>query len=399
MTNKGMKRVRRGRWGWSVTAMAAGLAAGLLIGLFPLHGHAIETKARQALLIDMQTGAVMFEKNADEPMAPASMTKIMTVYLLFDRLKKGELRLNDTMTITENAWSRGGAASQGSTMFLKAGDRVRVEDLIHGIIVQSGNDASIAVAEGLAGSEPAFAEEMNRRAREIGMINTHFRNASGLPEPDHVTTARDLAVLAKRTIEDFPEYYNFYSEREFFYNSIRQGNRNPLLYKSGGGDGLKTGHTKISGYGLTASAIRGGRRLILIINGLASMQDRSDEALRLLDYGFHEFENVQLFKAGEEVARAQVWYGETADVPLVSQRDILVTLPRTARPSMNVVVSYTGPVPAPIAPGQPLAVLKIGAPGVGPMQQPLVAGAPVEKLGIFGRLVFAIRHLTGSLAG
>ena len=378
--------------------MAVGLAAGLLTGLFPLPGHAIETKARQALLIDMQTGAVLFEKNADEPMAPASMTKIMTVYLLFDRLKKGELRLNDTLTISENAWSKGGAASQGSTMFLKVGDRVRVEDLLHGIIVQSGNDASIAVAEGLAGSETAFAEEMNRRAREIGMRNTHFRNASGLPEPDHLTTARDLAVLAKRTIEDFPEYYNFYSEREFFYNSIRQGNRNPLLYKAGGADGLKTGHTKASGYGLAASAIRGGRRLILIVNGLASMQDRSDEAQRLLDHGFHEFENVQLFKAGEEVARAQVWYGETREVPLVSQRDILVTLPRTARANINVVVSYSGPVPAPIAQGQPLAVLRIGAPGAGPMEQPLVAGAPVEKLGVFGRLVFAIRHLTGSLA-
>ena len=379
--------------------MAVGLAAGLLTGLAPLPSHAIETKARQALLIDMQTGAVMFEKNADEPMAPASMTKIMTVYLLFDRLKKGELRLNDTMMISENAWSKGGAASQGSTMFLKTGDRVRVEDLLHGIIVQSGNDASIAVAEGLAGSENAFAESMNRRAREIGMRNSNFRNASGLPEADHLTTARDLAVLAKRTIEDFPEFYNFYSEREFVYNSIRQGNRNPLLYKAGGADGLKTGHTKASGYGLTASAIRGGRRLILIINGLASIQDRSEEAQRLLDYGFHEFENVQLFKAGEEVAKADVWYGAMREVPLVSQRDILFTLPRTARPGITVVVSYTGPVPAPIAAGQQLAVLKMSAPGVGAMEQPLVAGAPVEKLGVFGRLVFAIAHLVGSLAG
>ncbi|MFZ1414542.1 MAG: D-alanyl-D-alanine carboxypeptidase family protein [Defluviicoccus sp.] len=398
MTNQRQKLARRGRLRWSLAVMAVGLAAGLLAGLVPLPGHAIETKARQALLVDMQTGAVMFEKNADEPMVPASMTKIMTVYMLFDRLKKGELRLNDTMTISENAWSKGGAASQGSTMFLKTGDRVRVEDLLHGIIVQSGNDASIAVAEGLAGSESAFAEEMNRRAREIGMRNSNFRNASGLPEADHLTTARDLAVLAKRTIEDFPEFYNFYSEREFFYNSIRQGNRNPLLYKAGGGDGLKTGHTKASGYGLTASAIRGGRRLILIINGLASMQDRGEEAQRLLDYGFHEFENVQLFKAGEEVAKADVWYGAAREVALVSQRDILVTLPRTARPGMNVVVSYTGPVPAPIAAGQQLAILKMSAPGVGAMEQPLVAGAPVEKLGVFGRLVFAITHLVGSLA-
>lgn len=394
-----MTRAREGHLRWSLVIMAVGLAVGLLAGLTPQRCHAIETKARQALLIDMQTGAVMFEKNADEPMGPASMTKIMTVYMLFDRLKKGELRLNDTLTISENAWSKGGAASQGSTMFLKVGDRVRVEDLLHGIIVQSGNDASIAVAEGLAGSETAFAEEMNRKAREIGMRNSHFRNASGLPEPDHLTTARDLALLARHTIEDFPEYYNFYSEREFFYNSIRQGNRNPLLYKAGGADGLKTGHTKTSGYGLTASAIRGGRRLILVINGLASMQERSDEAQRLLDYGFHEFENVPLFKAGEEVAKAEVWYGEAREVPLVTQRDILVTLPRTARPGMNVVVRYTGPVPAPIAQNQPLAVLKIDTPGVGPIEQSLVAGTPVERLGVFGRLVFAIKHLAGSLAG
>lgn len=376
------------------------LLAALFGCIAPVLAHAVETRARQALLLDMQTGAVMFEKNADEPMGPASMTKIMTTYLVFDRLKKGQMKLSDTVTISENAWSKGGAASQGSTMFLKAGDKVRVEDLLHGIIVQSGNDASIALAEAVAGSETAFADEMTRRAREIGMRSTTFRNSSGLPETDHITTARDLAVLARRTIEDFPEYYSFYGEKEFVYNNIRQGNRNPILYKvGGGGDGLKTGHTRTSGYGLTGSAVRGGRRLILVVNGLASMQERSEESQRLLDFGFHEFENVQLFKAGEEVARADVWYGASREVALVSQREILVTLPRTARAGMNVLVSYTGPIPAPIAEGQQLAVLKMSAPGVGAMEQPLVAGATVEKLGVFGRLVFAIKHLIGNLVG
>ena len=358
---------------------------------------AIETSARQALLIDINTGAVLFEKNADELMPPASMSKMMTVYLVFDRLKKGRLKLDDTLTVSESAWQRGGAASGGSTMFLHIGDRVRIEDLLHGVIVQSGNDASMVLAEGLGGTEEAFAEEMTRKAHEIGMKNTTFHNASGLPDPGHLTTARDLAVLAKHTIEDFPEYYPFYAQREFTYGGIRQGNRNPLLYKGVGVDGLKTGHTLASGYGLTASALRGDRRLILVLNGLPSMQARSDEADRLFDYGFREFENYHLFKAGEEIARADVWYGHERQVPLTAVSDVTVTLPRKSRNDMKVTLAYDGPIPAPIRKGDHIASLQISAPSVAPMEVPLVAAADVDELGPLGRVVFTARRFVDSL--
>ena len=271
---------------------------------------AIETMAREALLVDMDTGAVLLEKNADKPMPPASMSKIMTTYMVFSRLREGKLAMDDTLPVSERAWRRGGCVSDGSTMCLKLGERVKVEDLLQGIIVQSGNDASIVIAEGLAGSEEAFASEMNKKAKEIGLKGSVFRNSTGLPEPDHVMTARDLAVLAERTIKDFPEYYHFYSEKEFTYNGIKQGNRNPLLYKSVGADGLKTGHTKEAGYGLTASAKQADRRVVLVVAGLPSMAARAEESVRLIDYAFREFENVPLVKAGEQVETASVWLGE-----------------------------------------------------------------------------------------
>lgn len=387
---------RASRWPRAARTALAGL---LLLALAVTAGPAaaIETAARQAILLDMHTGTVLVEKNADEPMVPASMSKIMTVYLVFDRLKKGRIRLDDTLTVSEYAWKRGGAASGGSTMFLHVGDQVRIEDLLHGVIVQSGNDASIVLAEGLAGSEEAFAEEMTRRAREMGMTNTTFRNSSGLPEPGHLTTARDLAVLAKHTIEDFPEYYPFYAEREFTYQGIKQGNRNPLLYRGGGVDGLKTGHTMASGYGLTASAQRGDRRLILVVNGLPSMQARADEAARLFEYGFREFENYRLFKAGEEIARADVWYGEPSRVPLVGATDVVVTLPRKARGEMAVSVAFDSPLPAPIRKGERVAALRVTAPAIAPMEVPLVAGVEVEELGALGRLAFTVRHFVGRM--
>ncbi len=282
----------------------------------PRTAAAFETLAREAILVDMTTGAVLFEKNADTPMPPASMSKIMTAYLLFTKLRDGKIKLDDTLPVTENAWRKGGCVSDGSTMCLKLDERAKVEDLIRGVIIQSGNDACIVIAEGVAGSEEAYVAEMNKLAKEIGLKDSVFRNVTGLPDSGHVMTARDLTVLARRLITDFPQYYDYYSEKSFTYNGIKQGNRNPLLYKNIGADGLKTGHTKEAGYGLTASAKQGDRRLIMVVTGLPSMQARAEESERLMDYGFRTFENVALLKAGDTVETAQVWLGKQDTVPL-----------------------------------------------------------------------------------
>ncbi|MDA0305567.1 MAG: D-alanyl-D-alanine carboxypeptidase [Proteobacteria bacterium] len=364
-----------------------------LFGVVPSAAWAIETIAKQAYLMDMATGEVLFEKDGEAPMPPASMSKMMTAYMLFERLRDGSLSLDDTFLVSEDSWRRGGAKSGGSTMFLEPGKKVRVEDLIRGIIIQSGNDACIVVAEGLASSELAFAEEMTARAKEIGLKNSVFKNATGWPDPEHRTTARDLAVLAKRTISDFPQFYPYYSEKEFTYNTIRQINRNPLLYRNINSDGLKTGHTVESGYGLTASATKGDRRLILVVNGLPTKKDRSREPDRLLSWGFREFNNYKLFSAGEEVTKADVWLGEEATVALVIENEMLLTLPRKARRKMKVSIKFENPVPAPIAKGQEIAKLVMTAPGREPVEVPLLAAAEVKRLGLMGRLGTALKAI------
>jgi D-alanyl-D-alanine carboxypeptidase (penicillin-binding protein 5/6) len=371
-----------------------GLAAALLAAFVAASpAAAIETVAKHAILVELTTGAVLFEKDADVPMPPASMSKMMTAYMVFERLKNGGLSLEDTFPVSEDAWRRGGAKSGGSTMFLEPGKRVRVEDLIRGIVVQSGNDACIVVAENLASSEPAFAEEMTRRGKEIGLRNTVFKNSNGWPDPEELTTARDLARLAQLTIEKFPDYYHYYAEKEFTYNGIRQINRNPLLYKDVNADGLKTGHTEAAGYGLTASASRDGRRLILVLNGLGSKKDRSRESERLLAWGFRDFNNYKLFSAGEEVTKADVWLGEEAKVPLLIEKQVLITMPRSARPQMKVTVNFDNPVPAPIAKGARIASLTVTAPGLKTMEVPLLAGADVQRLGLVGRLIAAFKAI------
>lgn len=347
----------------------------------------IETAARQALLLDFDTGAVLLEKNADEPMPPSSMSKLMTTYMLFERLKEGRISLEDTMPVSEKAWRMG-----GSKMFVHVGARVKVGDLLRGIIVQSGNDACIVAAEGVAGSEEALVAEMNKRAREIGLTRSSFRNVTGWPDPQHLTTARDLAILARRLIIDFPEYYRIYSETEFTYGGIKQGNRNPLLYKNMGADGLKTGHTEAAGYGLTGSAKREGRRLILVVNGLSSMKERSEETERLMEWGFREFGNFALFKAGETVVEAETWLGAEPRVPLAAEQDLVVTMTRAARANMKVAAVYDGPLPTPIAKGTPVATLVISAPNTPEVRIPLVAAADVAKLGFVGRIGAAVKH-------
>ena len=372
------------------TAAAIGLAV-LLCFSFEAKAE-FQTLAREAILIDTSTNTVLFDKDADLPMPPASMSKIMTAFMVFEKLSEGSLSLDDTFTVSEKAWRKG-----GSKMFVEVGKQIRVEDLLRGVIVQSGNDASIVLAEGLSGSEEAFAEAMTEKAREIGLTNSSFANATGWPHERQRMSARDLATLAQLIIEKYPEYYAYYSEKEFTWNGIRQGNRNPLLYRNTGADGLKTGHTEEAGYGLTASAERNGRRLIMVATGLGSMKERGRESQRILDWGFREFNNYSLFKAGESVETADVWLGDAMNVPLTSPEDIVVTLPRKARKDMAVTVIYEQPVPAPIQEGDQIGILRVTAPEVAPREFPLYAGHSVEQLGPFGRVVSALMYfVTGA---
>ncbi|MEQ8334055.1 D-alanyl-D-alanine carboxypeptidase family protein [Nisaea sp.] len=355
---------------------------------------ALDTSAREAILVDYDTGSILFQKDADKPMPPASMTKIMTVFMAFERLKDGRLSMDDTIAISEKAWRKG-----GSKMFVKVNTRVAVQDILRGIIVQSGNDAAIALAEALGGTEEAFAEEMTRRAQELGLTGSTFRNATGWPDPEHRTTAYDLSRIAIETIRRFPEYYPIYSEKTFTYNKIKQGNRNPLLYKNMGSDGLKTGHTEAAGYGLTASAMRNGRRLVLVVNGLESVSARSREGEALLDWGFREFENYSLFEKGAVVANADVWLGSAKTVPLTVDKDVVLTLKRTSRQKMKVSVVYEGPVPAPIAAGTQLAILKVSAPDMEDVTIPLYAADDVAQLGVFGKVGAAVEYLVWGSGG
>jgi len=369
-------------------AVLAILVSALWLGPVPAGAAGIDTSAREAFITDMETGAILLEKDADAPMHPASMSKIMTVYLTFERLKDGRLSLDDELLVSEKAWRMG-----GSKMFVKVGNKVRIEDLLQGVIVQSGNDACIVLAEGIAGTEEAFAELMTKKARELGLTTSTFANATGWPNPNHIMTARELAMLAEHVIRDFPEYYHYFSEKEFTWNGIRQSNRNPLLYLSAGADGLKTGHTEEAGYGLTASAVRNGRRVVMVLNGLPSQKARSEESARLMDWAFREFGNYALFKPGEVVEQGELWLGEKATVPLVIPDGLTVTLSRRARPDMKVTVSYDTVIPAPVKKGQEVARLTVSAPDTEPIEVPLVAGEDVERLGVFGRLTAALKYL------
>jgi len=375
------------------------VAVTLLLAFSNNQSQAIETIAREAILVEMATGEVLFEKDADQLMPPASMSKLMAVYMLFERLRDGSLSLEDSFPVSENAWRKGGAKSGSSTMFLEPGKRVKIQDLIPGIIVQSGNDAAIVVAEGLASSEEAFAEEMTIRARELGMSKSVFKNATGWPDPEHNMTARDLSILSRALIKEFPEFMPYFATKEFTYNGIRQMNRNPLIYKDMGADGLKTGYTEESGYGLVATAKRGDRRLILVTNGLPSKKERSREPERLLEWGFREFNNYSLFKAGEEITKAEVWLGQQPDVSLVIAKDVLLTLPRKARRKMKVRVVYQGPIPAPIKTGDIVARVVIDLPDQDPIEIPLQAGNDIEQLGLVGRLGAALKSILWGRSG
>lgn len=350
----------------------------------------LDTAARFAIVMDFTTGAVLLDKDADVAMVPSSMTKLMTAYIVYGMLRAGRLQLTQELPVSERAWRMG-----GSKMFVQVGTSVKVEDLIRGMIVQSGNDACIVLAEAIAGSEEQFADLMNQKARDLGLEHTTFRNATGWPHPEHRSTARDIAVLAGRLIRDFPEYYHYDSEKSFKYNGIDQLNRNTLVQKNLA-DGLKTGHTEEAGYGLVASAERAGRRVIVMVNGLNTMRERSEESERLLEWSFREFENATLFTAGDVVEQAPVHLGTSPTVPLVGGRDLVVTMPRGWRNRAKVTLTYDSPVPAPVLRGTKLGRLSVVGPGVPELEVPLLAGADVPRLGLPGRAMAVVtRMLTG----
>lgn len=351
----------------------------------------LDTAAKFAIIIDYNTGAILLDKEGQAPMPPSSMTKLMTAYIVYGMLKSGRLTLTQDLPVSERAWRM-----QGSKMFVPLNGSVKVEDLIRGVIVQSGNDACIVLAEAIAGSEEGFVELMNAKAKELGLQASNFRNCTGWPDPAQRMSAYDIATISRRLITDFPEYYKYDSEKSFKYSNISQENRNPLVQK-GIADGLKTGHTDEGGYGLVASAQRAGRRVIVVVNGLNSMHQRAEESERLLEWSFREFENVTLFTAGDTVESAKVWLGNRPTVPLVGGRDLVLTMPRQWRRSAKIAVEYPSPVPAPIGRGDVLGRLTVSGQGVPAMEVPLLAGADVARLGLPGRAMAVVsRYVTGS---
>jgi serine-type D-Ala-D-Ala carboxypeptidase (penicillin-binding protein 5/6) len=351
----------------------------------------VDSAARWGYIQDFDTGASLFEKQADDEMPPSSMTKLMTLYLVYDQLKQGKLKLEDELPVTEKAWRM-----QGSKMFVALGSSVKVEDLIRGVVVQSGNDAAIVLAEAIGGSEEQFVEKMNAKAKQFGMAHTFYKNCTGWPDPDQHMSCRDIATLAGHIVRDFPDYYHYDEEKTFKYNGIEQGNRNPMVQK-GTADGLKTGHTEAGGYGLVASSKRNGRRVILVLNGMVTMHERGEESERLMDWAFFNFEDVTLFSAGDAVENVPVWLGTSHSVPLVAGRDVIVTMPRNWRQKASVKVSYDAPLSAPVSKGDPVGKLTLTGDGVPHLDIPLMAGADVPRLGLPGRAMAVLsKYMTGT---
>jgi serine-type D-Ala-D-Ala carboxypeptidase (penicillin-binding protein 5/6) len=349
----------------------------------------VSTNAQHVYIKDFQTGAVIYDKMAEERLGPASMSKLMTVYMLFDALKRGDVKLTDTFHVSKKAW-----AMQGSKMFVDIDSDVSVEDLIRGMIIQSGNDACIVVAEGLAGSEEAFAERMNKRAQEIGLTGSHFTNATGWPDPDHYMTAKDIEVLSERLFVDFPDYYPYFAEKEFTWHGIKQGNRNPLLYRDGSGvDGLKTGHTEEAGFGISVSAVREGRRIMMVVHGLTGMQERADEAGQLLDWAFRETGNYTVAAKGTVLAEAPVEYGNSETVQLTVAKDLVLTLPRGDREKLAAKAVLATPVMAPLSAGQEVGKLVVTVPNMPDFSYPLVAAQDVPEMGYVGRIFTNLHRL------
>lgn len=344
---------------------------------------AFTSKAPRAILIDAATGATLFQQHADEPAPPASMSKLMTVAVLFRAMKEGRIQKTDEFTMSVNAWRNGGAPSGTSAMMVPVNTKVTVDELIQGIVIQSGNDAAMCVAEGMAGSIPAFARMMNDEAKRIGLTKSTFTNASGLPDPQQLMSARDLAVLARYIIDEYPDYYPVFAQKEFLYRKHRFINRNPLLFQNIGADGLKTGHTAAAGFGLVGSAVQDGKRLIVVVSGLEKADQRKEEAVKLLNWGFNSFNTVRLYDANEVIGQARVWGGKVWYVPLAANADVTFTVPKfPANQKISAEIVYKAPLKPPVKKGDQVATLKLSSSTSASTELPLYATEDVQKGGI-----------------
>jgi D-alanyl-D-alanine carboxypeptidase (penicillin-binding protein 5/6) len=368
------------RWGAAVIAACAVVSAAAAPNPVsgPKSSEGYQTAAPHAILIEAESGTVLFEKAADDLIPPASLSKLMTQEVVFNEIKQGRLTPTTEFIVSTNAWRRGGAPSHTSSMFIPIHSKVSVDDLLHGAIIQSANDACITLAEGISGNESTFAELMTKRARELGLTKSTFGNSTGLPDPRQLMTARELAKLARHIVQTYPDYYKYYGEREFTWNKIRQFNRNPLLAMNIGADGLKTGFTKEAGYGLVGSAVQNGLRLIVVVNGLRSEKERADEAKKMLEWGFHSFQSGLLFADGQEIAQAKVYGGAQGSVPLTAGKEVRLMVPRGSRDKIIARVVYSGPVRAPVQQGQKIGTLKVWRGEFVVLEVPLQAAESVD---------------------
>lgn len=372
--------------------MRAAITA-LIALLLPLQASAFDTSARSAWVYDVGTGTVLLEKNADQQVPPASMSKLMTIYMLFEAVRDGRLQMDTRLPVSTKA-----RQMEGSTMFLNERDRPTVEELVKGIIVLSGNDACVVVAEGLAGTEEAFARQMNDKAKSLGMTQSNFVNSSGWPAPNHLMSARDLGILAEHLVEDFPELYEYFAITEFPYDNrapANRFNRNPLLKLGIGADGLKTGHTEEAGYGLVGSAVQGDRRVIFVVTGMETEQSRAEEVERIAAWAFRDFTMKEVVPGGETVASLPVWLGSRSQVALTTKNGLNVLMPVGAESGVTAEAVFTGPIEAPVKKGDRLGTLEIQIPGVGPANVPLVAAEDIAAAGFVGRLKGAAFRLGG----
>lgn len=374
-------------------------ALGQLAMAQPLIPAAPELAAKAWLLMDTKTGEVLAEHNADELLPPASLTKMMTAYIASEEIELGRMSEEDRVRVSVNAWEKGGAKSGGSTMFLPPNEDARVIDLLRGVIIQSGNDSAIALAEHIAGAEDAFADVMNQQAALLGMNNTHFANATGLPDDSHMTTARDLAKLAVAVIEDHPEHYSIYAEKEFEYNGISQPNRNQLLWRDSSIDGLKTGHTEAAGFCLVASGVRNGMRLVSVVMGTRSEQARATESQKLLSWGFRYYMTHRLYGAEDILSTEQVWKGKADAVDLGVEEEIYLTIPRGAENLLEANLSVESILEAPLNLGQQVGALTISYQDEQILEKPLVVKTEVESAGFFSRLWDGIKLFIMKLFG
>ena len=382
------RRVSSGRRILQFSKAVAAIAV-LFAGAVALAQDALTTPAQYAVIMDYRTGEILYEKNARTPTGPSSMSKLMTVAIVFERLKDGSLKLEDTFDVSEKAWRE----REGSSMWVRVNDKISVLDLLRGVIVQSGNDACIVLAENISGSEEAFAELMNRKAHEWGLTDSTFANSHGKPDPNQKMSMRDLALLSRRIISEHPEYYALFAEREFTWEKIRQANRNPLLGLVDGADGLKTGHTEDAGYGLVGSAVQNGERRIVVVNGLSSERERATESALLLRIAFNDYSTKTFYEPGDIVGEAMVFKGKDKTVPLIAREPVKMLLHRSHLTDAKATVVYTGPVAAPIKENQQIGYLRVSAPNGPAREYALYAGRNVKEAGIWGKIGLAAQRL------